>query len=288
MQQISRADPAPSRLRYRMHRVMLTPLYRILLRVGLPLAIVIGGTAAWFSVQANRDVVFGMIANARDAIEHRPEFMVKLMAIDGASDSVAEDIREILPDDFPVSSFDMDLDAMRDTVVGLDAVESARLRIRQGGVLQVDVVERVPVVVWRSDVGLELLDKKGVHVGPVAHRANHAELPLIVGDGADANVSEALALLAAAKPLWPRLRAMQRIGERRWDVVLDRDQRLLLPESGAVQALERAIAMDEAVDLLERDLQTVDLRLPQRPTLRLTGHAVQEMWQMKTMQTEGN
>ncbi len=283
MQQVSRADPAPSRLRYRMNRMMLTPLYRGLLRVGLPLAIVLGGATFWFSAQDNRDAFFGMIADARTAIEQRPEFMVSLMAIDGASDGVAEDIRRILPVAFPISSFDLPLDEMRAKVSALDAVEGAELRIRQGGVLQIDVVERIPVVVWRSENGLELLDRKGVHVGPVVHRADHAELPLIAGRGADKYVPESLALLAAAKPLWPRLRAVQRIGERRWDIVLDRDQRVMLPEEGAVQALERAIAMDEAVDLLNRDLQAVDLRLPQRPTLQLTGHAVQEMWRMKAI-----
>jgi cell division protein FtsQ len=283
LQQIIRIDPAPSRLRYRMNRMMLTPFYRRMLRIGLPVAIVIGGATLWFSVQDNRDAVFGMISDARAAVEQRPEFMVQLMAIDGASAGVSEDVRRILPVVFPISSFDLPLDEMREKVVALDAVESAQIRIRQGGVLQIDVKERIPVVVWRNEGGLELLDRKGVHVGSVAHRADQAELPLIAGRGANKDVPEALALLAAAQPLWPRLRAVQRIGERRWDIVLDRDQSVMLPEEGAVQALERAIAMDEAVDLLSRDLKTVDLRLSQRPTLQLTGHAVQELWRMKAI-----
>ncbi len=288
MQQISRADPAPSRLRYRMNRLMLTPFYRIMLRVGLPFLVAVGGGSLWYSVQENRDAFWGMVVSARESFEQRPEFMVALMAIDGASDGVAEDIRKTLPVTFPVSSFDLPLDEMRDAVAKLDAVESARLRIRQGGVLQIDVVERVPTVVWRNETGLELLDRKGVHVGPVAHRGDQPALPLIVGLGADGHVPEALSLLAAAKPLWPRLRAVQRIGERRWDIVLDRDQRVMLPEDGAVQALERAIAMDQAVELLNRDLMAVDLRLPQRPTLRLTGYAVEELRRMKTMKVGDN
>jgi cell division protein FtsQ len=50
---------------------------------------------------------------------------------------------------------------------------------------------------------------------------------------------------------------------------LTQDQRLLLPEQNPVQALERVLVLNQAQELLERDLRVVDLRLPNRPTLRL-------------------
>ncbi|KMK67887.1 cell division septal protein [Puniceibacterium sp. IMCC21224] len=284
MQQMTRSDPAPSRLRYRIQRLMLTPLFRVFLRVGLPFAVTFGGASLWFSMPDNRDAFLDLIIEARSAVEQRPEFMVKLMAIDGASDGVAADIRTILPVGFPVSSFGLDLDVMRDQVVALDAVESARLRIRQGGVLQVDVDERLPVVLWRGPEGLQLLDSSGVKVGPVQARTDFPALPLIVGRGASKNVPEALELLAAAEPLWSRMRGLVRVGGRRWDLVLDRDQRILLPEEDPVRALERAMALDHAVDMLDRDLLSVDLRLPQRPTLRLTNNAQQELWRIKAIE----
>ena len=43
-QQVGRADPAPSRWAWRMQRLMLTPGFRKLLRVGVPV-LVIGGLA---------------------------------------------------------------------------------------------------------------------------------------------------------------------------------------------------------------------------------------------------
>ncbi|MGB0905743.1 MAG: cell division protein FtsQ, partial [Mangrovicoccus sp.] len=62
---------------------------------------------------------------------------------------------------------------------------------------------------------------------------------------------------------------------RRWDVVLDRDQRIMLPEASEilsdspVAVLERVIAWHEAHELLDRDVSAVDMRNPKRPTLRL-------------------
>jgi cell division protein FtsQ len=65
----------------------------------------------------------------------------------------------------------------------------------------------------------------------------------------------------------------------RWDIVLDRDQRILLPAVGAVAALERVIVLDQVQDMLERDLATVDMRLSERPTIRMTQAATQEAQQ---------
>lgn len=283
-QMTARPDPAPSRLKYRMERLMLTPLFRLLLRFGVPCLLTFGIASWWLSVDENRMKIIDTYSDLRSQVESRPEFMVNMMAVDGASDLVADGIRQMLPLDFPISSFDLDLEAMRATVVSLDPVKAARLYVRQGNVLQVDVVERIPVVLWRNEQGLQLLDDEGFLVGPAFVRADWPELPLIVGDGADAYVTEALDLIAAAEPLSARLRGLVRMGERRWDVVLDREQRILLPETDAVQALERVIAMDQAVDMLERDLMAVDLRLPQRPTLRMTDGAVQELQRIRAIE----
>ncbi len=284
MQQVNRADPAPSRLKYRLHRMMLTPLYRLMLRVGIPFAVAFGAGALWFSDEDRRDSFVGALADVRDAVEQRPEFMVKLMAIDGASEGVADAIRQVLPLDFPISSFDLDLDAMRTTVVALDAVKSARLKVRQGGVLQIDVTERVPVALWRTDEGLFVLDREGVAIGMATSRVDFPDLPVIAGEAADAAVVEALDVIAALGPLQARFRGLVRMGERRWDVVLDRGQRVQLPSKGSVAALERAIAMDQAVDLMGRELTTVDLRLAERPTLRMSEYAVQELWKIKAIE----
>ena len=44
--QVNRPDPAPSRLKYRLERLMLTPMFRLALRVGIP-AVIGFGAASW-------------------------------------------------------------------------------------------------------------------------------------------------------------------------------------------------------------------------------------------------
>ncbi len=278
-----KADPAPSRLKYRIQRWMLTPGIRTGLRVGLPLGVILTAAGSYLASETRRDHLVALYNEARASFETRPEFMVNVMAIDGAGESVAADIREVTSLDLPLSSFDLDLPAIRDLIVGLDPVKTAAVRIRPGGILQVDVVEREPAIVWRSRDGLALLDETGAFVAELGQRSLHPELPLIAGRGADKRAAEALRLFAAARPLGDRLRGIVRIGERRWDVVLDRGQRIQLPVERPVAALERVIAVSEVKDLLERDVAVVDLRLPARLTVRMNAPAVEDWWRIRQL-----
>jgi len=282
-----RFDPAPSRLSYRLQRWMLTPGIRRGLRFGLPVLALCAATGIYFGSEQRRETVAAYVADIKTSIQQRPEFMVNLMAIDGAGTGLSEDIREVVPLDFPISSWDLDVEQIRDTITGLNPVKSATVRVRPGGILQVNVVERQPVIVWRTRRGIELLDETGAHVARIASRKDYAHLPLIAGKGAGAHVDEALDLLTTARSLGGRVRGLVRIGERRWDLVLDHGQRIMLPTDRPVRALERVLAVNEVQDLLERDVAVVDMRLGQRPTIRMTKAASEDWWNTKVTVSNG-
>jgi len=283
-----RRDPAPSKWDYRLQRLMLTPYVRGFLVKGIPTLVILGAVALWFSHEPNRQAVIGQLTHLRAEFEARPEFRVSLARVEGASDDLAEAVRAKLALPLPMSSFDIDLDAARARIEALDAVQKADLRVRSGGILQVLITERVPVAVWRTEEGLTLVDETGHRVAGLRARADRADLPLIAGEGADAATPEALDLIAAAGPLTPRIRGLVRVGDRRWDLVLDRDQRVMLPEKNPVQALERLLALDHAQDLMNRDILTVDLRSDHRPTLRLTRKALADIRRAQGLETVEN
>lgn len=283
-----RRDPAPSKWDYRLQRLMLTPYVRGFVRKGIPTLVILGVIGSWFSHEPNRQAVIGQLTHLREEFEARPEFRVSLARVEGASDDLAAAVRAKLALPLPMSSFDIDLDAARDRIEALDAVKKADLRVRSGGILQVLITERVPVAVWRTEDGLTLVDETGHRVAGLLSRADRADLPLIAGDGADIATPEALELIAAAGPLAPRLRGLVRVGDRRWDLVLDRDQRVLLPALNPVQALERLLALDHAQDLMNRDILAVDLRLDHRPILRLTPHALADIRRAQGLETVEN
>lgn len=276
----SKADPAPSRFWYRYERMMLTPFFRFALRVIAPFCFAILAVNAYFADQQRSDNFFLMLHELRTSFVERPEFMVGAMTIDGASASLSADIREVIHTDFPISSFDLDVSALRDTVQGLSPIKTAQIKI-ESNVMHVAIEERSPVLLWRTQDGLQLVDAEGFVVAPAKGRLAHGDLPLMAGVGADAHATEALQLLKVAAPLGDRVRGLARVGGRRWDIVMTRDQRILLPERGAVQAMERIVAMAQVQDLLKRDVSVVDLRIPGRPTVRVAETSVENWWNVR-------
>lgn len=277
---------ADSRLGYRLQRFWLTPTYRLGLKFGVPAIAVIVAAASYFSIEANREALTERFAAVYGAVVDRPEFMVTALQWPEVTPELDAALRARLNLELPQSSFRLDLDALRVEVEALDWVRSADLRLLTDGVLALSITERVPAILWRSDAGLEMLDAEGVRVAKVASRDLRSDLALVAGIGADGHIREALDLLDAASPLGTRVLGLVRVGERRWDVVLDRGQRIRLPEKGALAALERVIALEQAQDLLSRDLVVADLRNPARPVLQISAGAVETLRDIRSQSLE--
>lgn len=269
----AKRDPAPSRFAYRLQRWWLTPLVRAVLRVGMPAFALSFAAGFYLSNPATIESISMTFLEIRRSVEERPEFMVHKMAILGASQELSEDIREIVPLDFPISSFDLDLPGMVQLVGDLDAVAQVDMMIRPGGVLEVSLSERQAAILWQSRDALEALDQTGHRVGPVDSREARADLPFVLGDGADSAIPEAMALMGAAQRVLPNVLGLVRMGARRWDLVLTDGPRIQLPEQGALNALRWVLAQHAAQELLARDLTHVDMRVAGRPVLRMTDTA---------------
>lgn len=276
-----RKDPAPSRIAYRMQRLWLTPFVRTALRVGLPAFVLTFGVGLYLADQDRRAAIGTIYTDLREKVKNRPEFLVKLLAVEGASPDLSEAVRTTLALPLPQSSLDLDLEAARAKIAQLQAVGSVDVRVQSGGILQVTIQEREPAFVWRNGAGVWLVDETGIRIAEIEGRNDRADLPLIAGEGADKAIKEARDILTSAGPLLPRLRGLVRMGERRWDIVLDRDQRIMLPTVAPVAALERLIALDQAQDVLARDVAAVDLRLQARPSLRLAPYSLAEMRRLR-------
>ena len=263
-----RRDPAPSRLHYRLQRLWLTPLFRVTFRLGLPALVLLLAASLYLSSDARRAALMAEAQAVKVSFQDRPEFRVSLISITGAAPELADAVRARMGIRLPVSSWTLDLDAARASAEALDAVESAKVKIN-GGELVVQITERTPALVWRTDKGLALVDASGHRVAGLASREDRPDLPLVAGEGAAVAAPEALEILQAAAPLSARIRGLIRQGDRRWDLVLDRGQTALLPSIDPVSAIERLLALDQSGNLLARDLTAIDLRDLRQPVLRL-------------------
>ena len=272
----ARKSPGPSKLSYRLSRAWAKPIVRNAALVYLPLvALAIVG----WRVAANdgwRGMIEARIVSVVEQIAARPEFAVRGVSVFGGSDQLQADVRRALDIRPGMSSLKLDVEELRHRAEALGAVEKATVQFDPQGTLRITVVERIAVVLFRrADEVLVMLDKGGVEIGPAGRRADHPELPVILGAGAPDHVGEVIALLGGAPGIMPRLRAFVRVGERRWNLELDRGMTIMLPQTGAVEALSRIMALHYGEELLDRDIVVIDMRLPGRPTLRMKPEAAE-------------
>ncbi len=267
-------DPAPSRVTYRLQRLWLRPNVRRAVKTGPMVAVLIAGVTYLATSENIREQVISTWTSAEAFINGRDEFRVAGLVVTGASPALESQIVGMTGGHLPASSLRLDLKAIRDRIEEIPAIERASARIAPGGALNIDVIERRPVALLRDPDGLFILDREGVTLGQIANRAMRVDLPLLSGQGAKEHVEEAQAIISGAATIYKRVRGLERIGGRRWNLVLDRDQIVMLPEFGALDALRRVMAYQDENQLLDRDVVAVDMRDPVRPALRLGKYAL--------------
>ena len=262
-------DPAPSIISYRLMRLMLIPRLRLILTLGIPSLVIICGTLVLLLNINLHENIEALKKDLKRALVERPEFMIKVASVDGASDELAHEIREIMPLDFPVSYFDLDIKYLHKVLNDIPAVESAAIKVTVSGVLQIDISERTPAFIWRKDDVISVIDEKGEFIRLATSRLDYPELPLVVGEAANLSIADISSLMEDNQYFLDQVRAFVRVGERRWDLVLDNNLRIMLPQTEFLAAFDRLMLMNHTGSLFSNQLSTIDMRLVERPTVRV-------------------
>ena len=265
---LKKRDPAPSRLGYKFSRWMLSPFIKKSVFFGMPLIILLLPVFILLKDQNNKNLVEEIVLDFYRKIIERPEFMLSALSIQGSSDSLNAEIREILGLNFPISSFDLDLADLRNRVLSLPPVETAEVRLEGGSILHVKVKEKVPALLLKDDTGIHVLNKNGNYIRPLLSTEYGSKLPVITGEGAQKAAAEAFILFSALYDKLDEVRGLVLVGGRRWNIVLKSGQVIMLPEKKPEQAVQKILILDKAEKILSRDIAVFDFRLPYRITLR--------------------
>ena len=141
--------------------------------------------------------------------------------------------------------------------------------------LSIEVKERKPFALWQKGGQVYVIAEDGTVLESFVPQ-RFASLPLVVGQGAEHAAPAFLALLARYPAIAERLKASVLVAERRWDLYLKDDLVVSLPEARPDAALRLLIDLDRSKKLLSRDIVAIDLRLPDRVTVRQSDAAAAE------------
>lgn len=165
----------------------------------------------------------------------------------------------------------VDLEGTRAELMKLGWISDARVSRRLPDTLVVDIVERIPTAIWQYQHRLALIDKDGVVIGPVDDRAM-PDLPVVVGPGANRRATQLSALMSTAPSLKPLVTAASWQSGRRWDIIFQSGEKLMLPEGDdeAAKALAFFAMEDRRAGLLGKGLVSIDMRDPTRVVARMS------------------
>jgi cell division protein FtsQ len=141
--------------------------------------------------------------------------------------------------------------------------------------LLIEVEERQPSALWQTDGVVHVVAADGTALDAMRDR-RFANLPLVVGDGANIRLSEYLTLLDAAGDLRQKIRAGIFVSGRRWNLKMDDGVDVLLPEGNPTAAIVSLVRLQREAHILDKAVLSIDLRQPGRMVAHLTDEAEAE------------
>jgi cell division protein FtsQ len=169
----------------------------------------------------------------------------------------------------------LDVQAVRARLKTLPMVKNASITKLFPGHVVIDVEERKPYALWQMDGTVKIVAMDGTAIDTYDDQ-RFAALPLVVGAGANARLDEYVALLDAAGDLRTRIKAGILVAQRRWTLQIDNQVEVALPEIGAAAAIAELARLQREDHILDKDILSVDLRVPDRMFVRLSENAAAE------------
>ncbi len=198
-------------------------------------------------------------------------FGVERVTITGISRMYEREVLSAAGIDWRSSVPFLDVDGVRDRLLAEKLIASASVRKLYPNEIVINQVEREPAGLWQRNGEIQVIAADGTVIDEMRDE-RYVNLPLVVGEGANARLTEYLALIEAAGPLGSRIKAGTFVSGRRWTLKLDGVD-IRLPETGAAEALTRLVRIERENRILERDIIAVDLRMADRVVVRLTEEA---------------
>jgi cell division protein FtsQ len=172
------------------------------------------------------------------------------------------------------SIFSADLQAARARLMRLAWVSDAEVSRTYPDSISVSIVEKLPFALWESGRDLYVVERSGAPIARVKP-AEFRHLPLFLGDApiGGADLADAIATHPA---LVARVRAIQRVSGRRWNLLLDDGVVVKLPEQNWARQLGVLEKLIVEKGVLERDIDEIDLRSPDNYFFKLRGQSQQQ------------
>ncbi len=235
--------------------------------------VIIGGALAYGAVRGQHvAAVIDWFKDARDVAANSVGFRIDAISLSGEKEVSRADILTTVGVTGNASLLFLDADAARARLMANPWIADVAVLKLYPDRLQISITERQAFALWQKDGHVNVIAADGTVLEPYVED-RYLGLPLVVGDGAERQAKDFLTFLDRYPDIRSLLRASVMVAGRRWNLRLTNGIDVRLPEANVGSALDRLVALDRDKKLLSRDITMIDLRLPDRVTVRLSDAA---------------
>lgn len=275
---MSRSGTTQSAIRKRYRdRAKTTRLKIFLRRFGLAVLVLggVGWLGAWFVLSGAPVSVADWTRQAFYDFSSKRGFVVENLLVEGRVNADPEILRALVDVERGDPIFAFNPHELQDLVMRISWVKSVRIERRLPGTIYIGLTERKPLALWQNKGKLRLIDDEGVTLTD-ENLDRFSKLLIIVGEDAPLHAKALVELMQDEPAIAREIEAAVWVGERRWDLKLRNGMMVKLPERNVEMALRTLMKAQEEGNLLEKDLTDIDLREPDRLTVRTRPGAVSE------------
>ncbi len=218
---------------------------------------------------------FGIIQTSFDFINIKTTdylgvvgFNLKEILIEGhdrlKSNEILNDLKLVQKN--PLFSFS--LTAIQEDALKNPWIRSIAIQRQLPSTLYLRVVERRPIALWKNEKNITyMVDDEGdlIHATiPIEYQL----LPTIIGQNAHQQTPKIIKLIQNFSTISSRLTGLSWVGERRWDLILDKKLHIQLPEENTKKALIKLEKLQIDHKIFEKNILKIDLRVPHKTIIK--------------------
>ena len=280
-------DPAPSRLAYKINRLLYRFWFKSLLMiVFLTSSALLAKKVLYKNIDLNAEIRF-LSEESSSLYKGLTELSISKILVKGAQEPLKKEIIILVQNAATKGFSALKAQALREKIQDINKVEKAFVKLSTDGLVFVEVIQRKEAVVYFNNHLYEVLDSNGIILSIKQDYQGLSSFPLLVGKDGQKNINELLSLVNEIGSYQSEVLYYEWVGERRWDVHMKNGLVFKLPENNLSEGLVVMRMFLNETDKLLKPIVSVDLRNIDKPIIKFRKAPPEENIQKKAERLAG-
>ena len=207
--------------------------------------------------------------------QHKMGWTVEQLNIQGRSHITAGELKKAIDVQRGELILPIDLENLYERLMALPWIHHVIIQRKLPSILSIKIVERTPRALFQHQGSFTLVDEEGVVIEQVDPKT-YATFIVLTGKDAPKNSPVLLRELKEFPIIEQRSTGAVFISERRWDLILDHNIRIKLPQENIKNAFNQLEKLIQDGKLSADDIKSLDLRQKDRIYFFLSDKALEK------------